>query len=215
MLTPKHFHCYLVQKTESVFHPAKLASGANYPVGWVQMPHSVRSVCVCWGRGGQWARAKTKGGGVWGRALAQVCSLCTCVILTSGSKPMLPLKGALSCSIVVVVFSFLVFFSQPESHPVPPQPSVGGPMSPLQQKAQADTDANKTHLWVFTWRLRQWLFGIFNWKGDMAPHGNPSVQNWYLSDSCPLISIAEQAWDFWVLFNLFQVIEMWGTLAGW
>lgn len=49
----------------------------------------------------------------------------------------------------------------------------------------------------------------------MAPHGNPSVQNWYLSDSCPLISIAEQAWDFRVLFNLFQVIEMWGTLAGW
>lgn len=38
---PKQFHCYLVQKIESVFHPAKLACGANYPVGWVQMPHSV------------------------------------------------------------------------------------------------------------------------------------------------------------------------------
>ena len=48
----------------------------------------------------------------------------------------------------------------------------------------------------------------------MAPHGNPSVQNWYLSDSCPLISIDEQAWDFQALFHLFQVIEMGGTLAG-
>lgn len=66
----------------------------------------------------------------------------------------------------------------------------------------------------FTRRLRQWLFGIFNWKGDTAPHGNPSVQNWYLSDSCPLISVAEQAWDSPVLFHLFQVIEMCGTLAG-
>lgn len=37
----KQFHCYLVQKIESVFHRAKLACGANYPVGWVQMPHSV------------------------------------------------------------------------------------------------------------------------------------------------------------------------------
>lgn len=51
MLMPKQFHCYLVQKTESVFHPAKLASGANYPVGWVQMPHSVRSVRGCTGQG--------------------------------------------------------------------------------------------------------------------------------------------------------------------
>lgn len=34
-----------MQKTHSnaVFHPAKLASGANYPVGWVQMPHSVKT----------------------------------------------------------------------------------------------------------------------------------------------------------------------------
>ena len=66
----------------------------------------------------------------------------------------------------------------------------------------------------FCMTLRQWLFQIFNWKGDMAPHGNPSVQNWYLSDSCPLISIDEQAWDFQALFHLFQVIEMWSTLAG-
>lgn len=51
MLMPKQFHCYLVQKTESVFHPAKLASGANYPVGWVQMPHSVRSARGCTGQG--------------------------------------------------------------------------------------------------------------------------------------------------------------------
>lgn len=45
MLLPTQFHCYLVQKTQwnAVFHPAKLASGANYPVGWVQMPHSLRS----------------------------------------------------------------------------------------------------------------------------------------------------------------------------
>ncbi len=78
----------------------------------------------------------------------------------------------------------------------------------VKQKAETDMDANKTHLCVFTWRLRQWLFRIFNWKGDMAPHGNPSVQNWYLNDSCPLISIAEQAWDFQALFHLFQVIEM-------
>lgn len=61
---PKQFNCYSVQKTESVFHPAKLASGANYPVGWVQMPHSVRSggghdgVGVCTHR----ARAKTEEG---------------------------------------------------------------------------------------------------------------------------------------------------------
>lgn len=55
-LMPKHFHCYLVQKTESVFHPAKLASGANYPVGWVQMPHSVRN-------GGVGALGKGKDGG--------------------------------------------------------------------------------------------------------------------------------------------------------
>lgn len=43
VVMPEEFHCYLVQKIESVFHPAKLACGANYPVGWVQMPHSVRS----------------------------------------------------------------------------------------------------------------------------------------------------------------------------
>lgn len=51
MLMPKQFQCYLVQKTGSVFHPAKLASGANYPVGWVQMPHSMRSVGGCTGQG--------------------------------------------------------------------------------------------------------------------------------------------------------------------
>lgn len=43
VVMPEEFHCYLVQKIESVFHPAKLACGANYPVGWVQMPHSVMS----------------------------------------------------------------------------------------------------------------------------------------------------------------------------
>lgn len=55
MLMPTQLRCYLVQKTESVFHPAKLASGANYPVGWVQMPHSVRS-----GGGGEGALGKGK-----------------------------------------------------------------------------------------------------------------------------------------------------------
>ena len=41
----------------------------------------------------------------------------------------------------------------------------------------------------------------------MAPRGNPSVQNWYVSDGCPLISAVEDAWDFQVLFHLMQVIE--------
>lgn len=45
----------------------------------------------------------------------------------------------------------------------------------------------------------------------MAPRGNPSVQNWYVSDGCPLISAMEDAWDLQVLFHLMQVIEKCGV----
>lgn len=84
MLMSTQFHCYLVQKTHwnAVFHPAKLASGANYPVGWVQMPHSVRRGGLKW----HWARAKTEGGR--GSTHTQVCNRHACFPLTSGSKPL-------------------------------------------------------------------------------------------------------------------------------
>lgn len=120
MLMPKQFQCYLVQKTGSVFHPAKLASGANYPVGWVQMPHSVRSVGGCTGQG------QKTWGGLEGRgsAHAQVCGLHACVAFTSGLEP-LPLRFFLSFLLQITP---MLFYSrlQAGSRPVQPQPSAGG-----------------------------------------------------------------------------------------
>lgn len=82
MLMPTEFHCYLVQKTQwnAVFHPAKLASGANYPVGWVQMPHSVRGVG---GAEGAWGKGKNgvRLGGGGDEAVSPRCAVSTLVSL--------------------------------------------------------------------------------------------------------------------------------------
>lgn len=82
MLMPTEFHCYLVQKTQwnAVFHPAKLASGANYPVGWVQMPHSVRGVG---GAEGAWGKGKNgvRLGGGGDEAVSPRCAVSTLVLL--------------------------------------------------------------------------------------------------------------------------------------
>lgn len=129
MLMPKQFHCYLVQKTESVFHPAKLASGANYPVGWVQMPHSVRSARGCTGQG---QRLR----GVEG-ALTPRCAVSVLVSLWPQGQSHCRAEASSHWDFTQLGFFFVRFFLQRTpmlfcsrlqagSHPVQPQPSAGG-----------------------------------------------------------------------------------------
>ena len=171
-MTPTQCHCYLVQKTHwnAVFHPAKLASGANYPVGWVQMPHSVRS------EGGEGALGKGKDWGGSGECshpgVQPPCWLCFNLRVRATAFPHLDLLSLFS--VPRRECSFAASFEPGGTAVV-----HWWPMSNLSRKnkrLRLNMDANKTHLCVFAWWLRQWLFGIFNWKGDMAPHGNPSVQ---------------------------------------
>lgn len=84
-----HLHCYLVQKTQwnAVFHPAKLASGANYPVGWVQMPHSAGGEVRGWGLERWWERGIRQGQKRKKKTLKQVLTpRCAILLLPAGVR---------------------------------------------------------------------------------------------------------------------------------
>lgn len=208
LLMPTQLHCYLVQKTHwnAVFHPTKLASGANYPVGWVQMPHSVK---IGGGMKRYWARAKTEGGGEGGsreHSHPGVRSLCL-FTLTSGPNASAVLgfilnldfhparvSQELACSFAAILWGWTLDFSTCDH------------LSDLTGETHICSNIgwNNPHLCVFARWLRQWHspFHIFNWKGAMAPHGNPSVQVWAtVALSSPLTNKREIFKPYFIYFR--------------
>lgn len=170
MLMPTEFHCYLVQKTQwnAVFHPAKLASGANYPVGWVQMPHSVRGVG---GAEGAWGKGKNgvRLGGGGDEAVSPRCAVSTLVLLWPQGQSFYraetcPHLDLPSCSFFFKNYCYL-FLHLPEcsfgahfklgathyNHrcPLVARKEIYKYIYKIKQKAQSDVDINKTHLWGF------------------------------------------------------------------
>lgn len=103
--------------------------------------------CVLTGQGQRLRRGR-------GSADVQVWSLYSCVTLTSHTAELSLFNWP--------VLSFNCALLQSTSNWKPTSiAATCRPTSLVQRKAQANTDANKTHLFIccfFEWRLRQWLF---------------------------------------------------------